>query len=411
MCGYLLKASLFLLVFVIQNFTLAQIEIKSLRVYTNNDETSFPLLDLSSGNEFITIEFDVASVSEPNLTIIFRPCDSNWQPYENPFLFNPLFDKELNLWFDRMPMNLVGAQFHYKGTFPNNNVSFTASGKWKFFIVDSQDKNKIFATGKFYVVFPEVKLNVSLSKENLQGDFGDLPILGRTIAIKSSFVLPDSLFPSNVLKIEIIKNKILEYAIVIDRKNITTERFYEWDAAKKFSFIARNLKPGNEYRETDTRNVSIYNSYNVDARFGEFDIPDLFAKRKSDLDGASILMNWRNENSDYLNVSFRLKVPKNITKPIFLVGSFNNWQLLPEYEMYDDNGMMNLTIQLKRGLYDYQYVVADFYNDKITNEDWEILEGNFFETRNEYHIFLYYWSDEKGGYEKIIGYKKFNGGL
>jgi len=204
---------------------------------------------------------------------------------------------------------------------------------------------------------------------------------------------------------------MLEYPIVVDRKNFTSERYYEWDAAKKFSFIARNLRPGNEYRETDTRNISVYNSYNVDARFGEFDISDLFTKRKRDLNGASLLMNWRNENADYINVRFRLKAPENISKPIFLVGAFNNWQLLPEYEMFDDNGMMNLTIQLKRGLYDYQYVVADFENEKIVNPDWEILEGNFFETKNEYHIFLYYWSDEKGGYEKIIGYKQFNGEL
>lgn len=408
---YLLRTFLFLVAFVFQNFAFAQVEIKSLRVYSNNDETSFPILDFSKGDDFITIEFDVASASEPNFTIVFRPCDSNWQPYENPFLFNPLFDKEFNLWFDRLPINLVGAQFHYKGTFPNNNVRFTTSGKWKFFIVDSQDRNKVFASGKFYVVNPEVKLNISVARESLQGEYGDLAILGRTLALKTSFVLPDSLFPSSVLKVEIIKNRMIEYPIVVDRKNFTSERYYEWDAAKKFSFIARNLRPGNEYRETDTRNISVYNSYNVDARFGEFDISDLFTKRKRDLNGASLLMNWRNENADYINVRFRLKAPENISKPIFLVGAFNNWQLLPEYEMFDDNGMMNLTIQLKRGLYDYQYVVADFENEKIVNPDWEILEGNFFETKNEYHIFLYYWSDEKGGYEKIIGYKQFNGEL
>ncbi len=402
---------IFLFFFVFQLEIFSQVEIKSLKVYSNNDETSFPIINLLDKENFLSIEFDVLAKEEPNLSIVFRPCDSNWNEYENPFLFNPLYDKELNLWFDRLPINLVGANYHYYGKFPNNNVQFTTSTKWKFFISNNQNRNIIYAEGKFYVIQPEVKLNVSTKREAMQGDYGDLAILGRTISIKTSFTLPDSLFQNNVIKVEIIKNRMINQPIIIDRKNFTESNFYEWDAAKSFSFIARNIKPGNEYRQTDTRNVSKYIPYNVDARFGEFDVSDLFTKRKNDINGASLLMNWRNENSDYLNVRFRLKPPENITKPIFLVGAFNDWKVLPEYEMYDDNGIMNLTIQLKRGLYDYQYVVADIQNDKIINEDWYILEGNFFETRNEYHIFLFYQAQEKGGYEKIIGYKKIDGVL
>ncbi len=407
---YLLKI-FFLFFFVLQLEVFSQVEIKSLKVYSNNDETSFPIINLSDKENYLSIEFDVFAKNYPNLSILFRPCDSNWNEYENSFLYNPLYDKELNLWFDRLPINLVGANYHYYGKFPNNNVQFNTSSKWKFFIIDSQDRNIIYAEGKIFVVRPEVKLNVSTKRESMQGNYGDLAILGRTLSIKTSFTLPDSLFQNNVLKVEIIKNRMINQPIVIDRKNFTSTSYYEWDAAKKFSFIARNIKPGNEYRQTDTRNVSKYNSYNVDARFGEIDFPDLFTKRKSDINGASLLMNWKNENADYLNVKFRLKPPENITKPIFLVGAFNDWKVLPEFEMYDDNEMMNLTVQLKRGLYDYQYVVADIENEKIINEDWYILEGNFFETRNEYYIFLFYEEQEKGGYEKIIGYKKIDGVL
>ena len=67
---------------------------------------------------------------------------------------------------------------------------------------------------------------------------------------------------------------------------------------------------------------------------------------------------------------------------------------------------MNFSVQLKRGVYDYQYVTGKIVNDRVENIDWEILEGNFWETENEYYIFLYYQTVEKGGYDKIIGYKK-----
>lgn len=390
----------------------AGLEIKSLRVYNGNNETSFPILDYSSNDEkAITIDFDVQSSSYPNLIIQFKFCDSNWQPYENQFLQNPLYNTEYNLLLNKIPNGVKGASYHYTGTFPNNNVQFHLSGKWMLFITDSHNKNLVYAAQKFFVVLPDVKLNVQVTRETMQGNYGENANLGRTLAIKTNFTLPDSLFPSNVIKTEIVRNRMISNSIVIDRNVNTHERYYEWDATRKFSFVARQLRPGNEYRQIDTRNISKYPTEIVNAKFGEYDQTDLFTRRKRDFNGSSLLLDYRNPIADYQKVIFRLKVPESITKPIFLVGSFTNWDLLPEYEMYDDNEMINFTVPLKRGVHEYQYVVADIRGNKIINPEWEILEGNFFETENEFHIFLYYQVPEKGGYEKIIGYAKIKTGV
>lgn len=387
---------------------LAEIEIKSLRVYNGSNETSFPIIDYSSNEEeSITIDFDVQSSSYPNLIIQFKFCDSDWKPYENQFLQNPLYNTEYNLWLDKIPNGIKGARYHYTGSFPNSNVQFPFSGKWMFFISDSHNKNLVYAARKFFVVLPDVKLNIQVTRETLQGAYGDKSNLGRTLAIKTSFTLPDSLFPSNVKKVEIIKNRMIGSPIIVDRHFNNQERYYEWDASRKFSFVARQLRPGNEYRQIDTRSITHYpTTETVDARFGEYDQSDLFTKRNRDFNGSSLLLNYRNPNADYQQVVFKLKAPDNVTKPIFLVGSFNNWKLLPEFEMYDDNGMMNITVQLKRGVHAYQYVAVDISGNRIVSADWEILEGNFFDTENEYFIFLYYETPEKGGYDKIIGYEK-----
>ena len=379
----------------------AGLEIKSLRVYNGNNETSFPIIDYSSNDEkAITIDFDVQSSSYPNLIIQFKFCDSNWQPYENQFLQNPLYNTEYNLLLNKIPNGVKGASYHYTGTFPNNNVQFHLSGKWMLFITDSHNKNLVYAAQKFFVVLPDVKLNVQVTRETMQGNYGENANLGRTLAIKTNFTLPDSLFPSNVIKTEIVRNRMISNSIVIDRNANTQERYYEWDAARKFSFVARQLRPGNEYRQIDTRNISKYPTEIVNAKFGEYDQTDLFTRRKRDFNGSSLLLDYRNSIADYQKVIFKLKVPESITKPIFLVGSFTNWDLLPEYEMYDDNEMIKFTVPLKRGVHEYQYVVADLRGNKIINPEWELLEGNFFETENEFHIFLYYQVPEKGGYEK-----------
>jgi len=74
--------------------------------------------------------------------------------------------------------------------------------------------------------------------------------------------------------------------------------------------------------------------------------------------------------------------------------------------MLNEGGRFTKSLLLKRGAYDYQYVTADIINGEIKNADWQYLEGNSWETSNEYHIFVYYTDPNYGGYDKIIGYKK-----
>ena len=197
----------------------------------------------------------------PNINLVFKFCDSQWNPY-NAFLTNPIYNTEHNLLFDRLPSTVRGARFHYSGKFPNNNVTFPFSGKWKFYLVDTQNRNVIYGSGKFYVVNPEVKLNVLLSKEGSEGDLPGLAALRRTFVINSGFTLPDSLFPANVMHVEIITNRKFNYPIIIDRNLYTADRFYEWNASNKFSFTARNIRPEMipPDRHTRYREIQFFNS-------------------------------------------------------------------------------------------------------------------------------------------------------
>jgi hypothetical protein len=66
---------------------------------------------------------------------------------------------------------------------------------------------------------------------------------------------------------------------------------------------------------------------------------------------------------------------------------------------------------LKRGIYDYQYVIG--YFDKAKNDvvvlDWIELEGNDWKTGNLYQIVVYYRDPNFGGFDRIIGFKKIEG--
>jgi len=409
MCRNILIIFLIIIPFIKNNAD--DFVIKSLRVYSSLSEISFPIIDKSdSSKKTITIEFDVQGNYAPALNIIFKFCDKDWQPYENIFLANIGYNTEYNLWLEKLPLRVTDARYHYTGIFPNKNVTFPYSGKWKFFIVDSQNPDKVYGEGKFFVVMPEVKLNISITKNRMENVIPEIAALGRTITIFTSFTLPDTLFESNIQLVEIIENKKISYPIRIDKTKLTEQNYYEWNGSNKFLFIAKDIKPGNEYRQTDLRDINRFNQKNVNAQYDGIEVSNFFKKRNRDLNGASILTNYKNDYAEYLNVTFKIRPPENITSSVFLVGDFNNWQVLPDYELYDDEGLLNLTIELKRGIYDYQYVTADKINEEIKNINWYVLEGNFWETENDYHIFLYYKSPEKGGYDKIIGYKKINSG-
>jgi len=407
----ILKLFSLYIIFLNSLFFASDFRIKSLRIYSANDQSSFPVIYFSDLNESkIQIEFDLEGSFIPNLNIVFKLCDKNWMPYENAFLANIGKNTEYNLWISRLPLRVKGAQYHYQGVFPNQNVSFPYSGKWKFFIVDPHNKNKIYGEGKFYVVYPEVKLSASIEKLRSQYSNQELAILGRSIGISTSFILPDSLYSFYVKGIEIVENYKIPHSIFIDRENQSQDKFFEWNGSNRFTFVVQNLRPGNEYRQIDLTDINFYNQQNVNAHYNGIETSNLFKQNFRDFNGGSYLVDYFDEYSEYMNVNFRIRTPENVINPIFLVGSFNNWEVQPEYELFDDDGLLNLRIELKRGIYDYVYVTGEIVNDQIKNIDWNILEGNFWETKNEYNIFLYYASQEKGGYDKIIGYLKINSG-
>jgi len=255
-------------------------------------------------------------------------------------------------------------------------------------------------------VYIDVGLSASIKKEQLEDKVYFPLALGKVFNITSELNLPEELFPGFVDHVEIIENQKIEYPIIVDRIFNTNTRQFYWNGDKKLSFTARDILPGNEYRQTDTRNFNKFNSKNVKAQFDGLEYSRFFKQGRKDLNGGSIFLNYKNDYATYLNVTFSIRPPEENFGSIFLVGTFNNWQLLQEYEMENNSGIYSKTAELKRGTYDYQYVAADVVNGKIKNADWLILEGNYWETSNTYHIFLYYKDPNYGGYDRLIGYSK-----
>jgi hypothetical protein len=381
--------------------------VKSLNVYTTDNLTSLPVL---TGDNRLVIEFDVQGRFIPNMNIVFRFCDIDWTPTKNIFLLNSQYSTYYFLDFEELPIMVVDdARYHHKSTYPDDRdqVQFPFSGKWRFYLTDTEDSSIVYATGKFFVVNENVELGVHVKRDELE-DQSYWPVeLAKAINVTTDFYLPDDFHPSFVDRIEIVDDQRLYYPVVIDRKSNTLYRFYKWDANRSFIFTARDIPAGNEFRQVDIRDNNLFSGKNLRAQLDGLEYSRFFLNPKNkDLNGGKIYSNYKDEFSTYHNVTFSIRPPEENFRTIFLVGAFNDWKLSLDYKLKESGGIHSITIPLKRGIFDYQYVTADVENGEIINPDWLILEGNTWLNSKEFDVFLYYNEQDKGPYERIIGYKR-----
>lgn len=101
--------------------------------------------------------------------------------------------------------------------------------------------------------------------------------------------------------------------------------------------------------------------------------------------------------ADYVTVHFTLDSPEIIGGDVYVDGDFNLHRFDSRNKMSYDYTTRRYTAQipLKQGSYNYQYVVVDKkHNDAIPDSfskaDSGIIEGNYYETENEYLVKVYY---------------------
>lgn len=106
--------------------------------------------------------------------------------------------------------------------------------------------------------------------------------------------------------------------------------------------------------------------------------------------------------ADYAWVYFSLAPPPNLGKnDIYINGMFNNFAISPENKMEFNKGkgVFEKAIMIKQGFVNYQYVQA---NSKGAIEDANAVDGNFWQTENNYFCLVYYRENGQR-FDRIIG--------
>lgn len=370
--------------------------------FVQNNQNVVPIFRLGESFEF---QFDDLYGNEADYYYDITHCDYNWVPTDIP-------KSEYLSGFDSQKIQLYVNSFntlqiftHYQLSIPNNYTSIKLSGNYVLTILNS-DKEVVL---KRYFVLYENMVSVPLkirrprtvkyiySKHNL-----DFEINGDQIPFQN---------PTQNLKVILLQNGNFNTAIrnIVPQYNLGNVFIYKYDMETQFwagneflNFDTKDIKNANNYVSFVNSENEIYNTHlyvnNAKSSFPYSNYADLngnFSERKFDAENNKI-------ESDYSWVYFSLSAPlANPNSSVYVVGMFNNYAMTPENKMdfNTKNGLYEKAILIKQGFTNYQYVTV---NNKGFIDSENAIDGNFYQTENDYTVLVYYKSNTDR-YVKVIG--------
>jgi hypothetical protein len=386
-------------------------EIFGLRVYANNDEYLPPMI--AAGSDFITIEFDIDTPLAANYQIIFQHASKDWVPDNNAFLNEPQRDRSQRLLYTASPNGVHGYTFHYKNSFPDPDgvVHFPYSGNYLFRIVNANDDRTALAEGRFILVEKTVPVSLAIANKYYPG--GVSPFNQRLYAavdVNADSLLPGAddqrLMHQFVKSVYIFKNWEIMNPFRIEVEDSDPDTFVDNFMLPQKRFWIRSIPAGNEYRRLDLSSVKFYPNGQPVRLIDGPDQSRMLWPGKADANGAAKLRPFTGINSEYLDVEFRLRLASRPAQDIFVVGAMTQWEVLPEFKMtyQDSTGIYSLHQWIRRGVYDYQYVLGTVdASGAVVDQDWTALEGNDWRTVSRFTAVVYYRDDRFGGFDRAIG--------
>ena len=372
--------------------------------------TDFPLtqaiIDLESEATF-TLTFDDLGRQIKDFYYTIIHCDADWQPSDlSTMEYIDGFDEDL-LRNSDFSFNTLTEFTNYRLTLPNDNIAWTKSGNY-ILLVYEEDGDKIpLLTRRFMVVEPLVRIvpemvrPAGIQKAKTHQEF-DFKVSFEKIKVRN---------PKQELKASILQNGRWDNAI----SNLPPYFIYNgevvYDYQDKISFPA-----GKEFRYIDLRSFRYRNEGVADIR--EFrDVYEVTLYQDPlrafttyqffmDINGNYTIENVHELNddleSDYAQVLFSLE--KNTpyeNADVYLFGKITDWKIQERFKMtYSEKLQLYAAdILLKQGFYNYSYALVP---KGRTTANLDEIEGNWFETENEYTILIYYRPFGER-YDRLVG--------
>ena len=382
--------------------------IKSVKFHLEDLLMSMPLYEINSGGR-LRLSFDDIDGDVKDYVYTVVHCDRNWNPSDLTDMEYIDGFVEENLDSYSFSFKTIGAFTHFELFMPNEDMTLTKSGNYLLKVYEDEGDKRLVLTRRFMVVDAQVNIRgrmvrpsqVSLSRTHQELDF---------LVDYQRFPMRS---PQQEVRATILQNGRWDNAVVNLPPMFNRLNELSFDHQNKVVFPA-----GKEFRYLDLRSV-YYPSENISSITAEDDIYEVVLYKdekrfkmaylnRQDLNGNFVIetidQNNMDLSSNYANVLFSLYSPEPyFDYDVYLFGAFTDWKLQEKYKMlYSNqlNGYVN-KIMLKQGYYDYAYAVVP-RDGSDTKANLSEIEGDWFETENEYTILIYY-TPFGGRYDQLIG--------
>ena len=370
--------------------------------FVQSNENVVPIFELGAGFQF---QFDDLFGNEANYYYEIVHCDYNWNPTnipKNEYLKG--FDGQ-RIQEYKNSLNTLQIYSHYKLPIPNQFTQLRISGNYVLKILD---ENKDIVMSRKFILYEDlvtVPIQIRRARTaNLLDYKHNIEFSIRSLAINFQNPLKN-------VKVVLLQNGQFNTAIknIAPQYTIGNELIYRYDtqtqfwAGNEFLYFDNNdiRAASNNVSRIDSSN-GIYNS-NLYTNNARANYP---YSLNPDVNGKFVVRNVRGENNeieaDYAWIYFSLSAPAFMAnKGVYVTGMFNNYSLSPEYKM-DFNAEKNLyekAVLIKQGFTNYQYQVAD---SKGNVDAEKAIDGNFWQTENDYSILVYY-RENTDRYDRVIG--------
>ncbi|MDE6410447.1 MAG: DUF5103 domain-containing protein [Muribaculaceae bacterium] len=380
---------------------------RTLKTGVADNFMSIPVIRLGSG-ERLQVSFDEISEDNRCLSARLVHCNSDWKPSQ-------LVESEYLDGFNTMDIedyayssNTFVHYVNYLLEIPNESMNPLVSGNYLLQVYDRDDPSEVILQTRFRVVEPVVGVAAVSSSKTDRGINGKW----QQLAIQIDGEGTDMGNPYQDLKIEVMQNgrestsRFLRAPLRVEGSRVIYEHSPEllFPASNEYRrFESTSVRfPGMRVDSTKYMGTNYHTWINVDyprdEKNYEYDRTQhgRFLVREYNSTDSNI-------GADYITVHFFLDVPEYIGKEVYIDGEFTNGKFGSSNRMSYNRERMGyeLEIPLKQGAYNYQYVVKQIGENVV--ESTSTIEGDKYETENEYNIFVYI---RKPGdrYDRLIGY-------
>lgn len=385
--------------------------IKTSRCYKTGWEMSLPIIDLNS-DETVYIEFDDFKNEIRDFYYEIRHCDANWDfsdlpEYEYIEGFNLNAISNYNYSF-----NTLIPFIHYSLEIPNQDVELKVSGNYILFVYDTYEKDNLVFSKTFRVYEPLVSIEASAHQAKVIDYMETSHEVDVTVDIGELQVSD----PYAEIKLTIQQNNRRDNAIE-DLKPLFIKDnllIYDYDRENLFNGLS-------EFRYFDIKSIryqsekiaKIDYKNNVNHIYLYADEKRTFKRYlyEQDINGKYIIeiqeADEESVEADYVWVYFTLFFEEPIlTGNLYVAGELFDWNFTTNNRMnYNfEKKAYELKALLKQGYYNYLYA---FLEDNKHEADFTFIEGNHFQTENDYIIYVYQ-RDLSYNYDKLVGYKIVN---